>query len=1057
MDGEVERRFIGPFDNVESPDFDMLTVEERADEPGGRPKTYLVGYAAVFGQDSVLLGDFIERIEPSAFEIVKSGKDKRGKPLATRGLFNHDPNHLLGRYPVTMRMWVDEKGLKYEILLPESRRDIAESVRRGDLRGSSFSFVVAPGGEKWHYENGQSIRTVTAIKSLVDCGPVTYPAYEASSVAVAQRSLQAFKSRGDSGESRRSAVRASIMGEVKKCRELLESRDCGRGEGGKFGSGNTCQAGGDDGVDKKASDKNIATKALGQYNSGTSKDESGMDTPGGTGGAAVGAFTWGTIGAGFGAIAGLPGIAAGLIIGTVAGGLAGRIASEKAAKTYDSLKKSAGVSDDQIVKASKAMSPTGGSKGTVFVTDDMGGIGITGEKNSEIAVLTSGNKGTALSYYNDKKSVEPSIGRAISVAKTLNADMVSLTANNGNDAKALEKAGFEKVSDKAYVKTLGKKSKRSDPPIAETYDGLVNFLAERRAAECGQDNDGRFGKGNTCAGGGGGAKIPSSGGSSDEQKIAGWMKASKAATSSGLMNDKQFNQVVGEVGEGPQIDVSYGDGVMINYEKGSNFYIEKHEGGSKVSLFPGNMLVKGEGVAVSSTVNSGDVKKAEGIAEAAGASAVHVYANEGDSESESVLKSAGYKEASGKYVAKGLKFFEKSVNSTGKRHDDLLNFLAERRAAGCGQDNDGKFGKGNTCAGDGGGNVAFPNRPDAAKAGSAFGGILGASVGGAVGGLAGAAAGVVVGVIAGAFGGVRAGEQAVNTYRSLKSKSGLTDEKLSNLVNSISGGKGGHVMVVDDPHSDSKSIFAMSADGANGVTITPSGDSVKVNVYSPGDMTPKKLDEAVKVAKSLGATMAAVMIDDIGDDLSKQSSMLENAGFIRAGRGSDEYIRAIPKTNKRSADCGRGGNGRFDSGNKCAAGEGGGGDDDEPTSKGGGSKAEGSTPASGDSKYMEWKKGDHKVPGKTEKAQSFMDKARKDQTITAGKDGGKSDDGGGVQTWSKGDSFPWTVKQVGDVDGHMQGIHPDGSKTEKYKFYGGDTKEASKKLAEEIAKRKKAK
>ena len=431
--GEVERRFIGPFDNVESPDFDMLAVEERADEPGGRPKTYLVGYAAVFGQDSVLLGDFIERIEPSAFDIVKSGKDKKGKPLATRGLFNHDPNHLLGRYPVTMRMWVDEKGLKYEILLPESRRDIAESVRRGDLRGSSFSFIVAPGGEKWHYENGQSIRTVTAIKALVDCGPVTYPAYEAASVAVAQRSLQMFKSQ-NTVESRRAAVRESIMGEVQKCRELLESRDCGRDGGGKFGSGNTCQAGGDAGVDKKASDKNIATKALGQYNSGTSKDESGMDTPAGKGGAAVGAFTWGTIGAGFGAIAGAPGIAAGLIIGTIAGGLAGRISSEKAAKTYESLKKSAGVSDDQIVKASKAMSPTGGSKGTVFVTDDMGGIGITGEKNSELAVLTSGNKGTALSYYNDKKSVEPSISVAISVAKTLNADMVSLTANNDSDA-----------------------------------------------------------------------------------------------------------------------------------------------------------------------------------------------------------------------------------------------------------------------------------------------------------------------------------------------------------------------------------------------------------------------------------------------------------------------------------------------------------------------------------------------------------------------------------------------------------------------------------------------
>jgi phage head maturation protease len=96
-----------------------------------------------------------------------------------------------------MRLTVDKKGLRYECLLPESRADLAESIERGDLRGSSFSFVVADGGEKWSYEDGRSIRLVTKIKSLLDCGPVTYPAYGDATVAVAKRSYEAYcESRG---------------------------------------------------------------------------------------------------------------------------------------------------------------------------------------------------------------------------------------------------------------------------------------------------------------------------------------------------------------------------------------------------------------------------------------------------------------------------------------------------------------------------------------------------------------------------------------------------------------------------------------------------------------------------------------------------------------------------------------------------------------------------------------------------------------------------------------------------------------------------------------------
>jgi HK97 family phage prohead protease len=257
----VERRFVGNFGSAERLDPELLRIEKRSDPETGKPRTYIVGYAARFHRDSLLMGDFIEQIDPEAFEIVKNRQDEDGKPLETRCLFNHDPNHLLGRFPTTMRMTVDEKGLKYECLLPESRTDLEELIARGDLKGSSFSFVVSPdGGEQWSYENGQSRRIVKKIKAVLDCGPVTYPAYGDASVAVAKRSYEQFAAERQGGVKPPSPVRVPGRARPKPDRRsysdlvafLAERRDneCGRDEGGRFGSGNECQKDGTGGKPK---------------------------------------------------------------------------------------------------------------------------------------------------------------------------------------------------------------------------------------------------------------------------------------------------------------------------------------------------------------------------------------------------------------------------------------------------------------------------------------------------------------------------------------------------------------------------------------------------------------------------------------------------------------------------------------------------------------------------------------------------------------------------------------------------------------------------------------
>jgi HK97 family phage prohead protease len=159
-----------------------IRVESRAD--GGK---MIVGYGAVFhregeaGTEYRLAPDIVERIAPGAFSrALKEQQD-------VRGLFNHDPNMLLGRSAAgTMRLTADQRGLRYEIDLPETQigKDVAASIARGDLTGSSFSFRIN-GKEGQRFEKGKEydVRHIVDV-DLYDVGPVTFPAYEGTTTGM---------------------------------------------------------------------------------------------------------------------------------------------------------------------------------------------------------------------------------------------------------------------------------------------------------------------------------------------------------------------------------------------------------------------------------------------------------------------------------------------------------------------------------------------------------------------------------------------------------------------------------------------------------------------------------------------------------------------------------------------------------------------------------------------------------------------------------------------------------------------------------------------------------
>jgi len=176
-----ERRFL------------IRPVELREDAAGA---PHLVGYAAVFGAVADL-GWFTETIDRGAFTKTVGEDD-------IRGLIDHDPCRIIGRNTAkTMTLELDDIGLKFDIELPGTTpgRDIAESVKRGDVSGCSFAFETR--ADSWVYTADSAARTLLDVK-LYDVGPVTFPAYADTSVAV--RSLESFRKTTSAPEPDRAAM-----------------------------------------------------------------------------------------------------------------------------------------------------------------------------------------------------------------------------------------------------------------------------------------------------------------------------------------------------------------------------------------------------------------------------------------------------------------------------------------------------------------------------------------------------------------------------------------------------------------------------------------------------------------------------------------------------------------------------------------------------------------------------------------------------------------------------------------------------------------------------------
>lgn len=171
MDENAERRYfsINPADIQIREEGESRTVE---------------GVAAVVNS-TTNLGIFEERIAPGAFD-GRLNDD-------VVALFNHDPNYPLARTTARgeakLDLFITKEGhLGYRFSAPKTTvgNDLIENIRSGVISKSSFAFTIEK--DEWGKGEEADVRTIKKIKRLYDVSPVTYPAYNDTSVA--ERSLE---------------------------------------------------------------------------------------------------------------------------------------------------------------------------------------------------------------------------------------------------------------------------------------------------------------------------------------------------------------------------------------------------------------------------------------------------------------------------------------------------------------------------------------------------------------------------------------------------------------------------------------------------------------------------------------------------------------------------------------------------------------------------------------------------------------------------------------------------------------------------------------------------
>jgi len=213
---KTEQKIQKRFDNYRSVE---IKAEVRATEGEGK-KMILRGYPILFNTPTLIrgwFGEWEETVSPNAL----SNTDLRDVYL----MVGHNPDNVLGRANINMRLEKDDTGLFFECELPNTQyaRDWYNLVESGVVDGMSFSFNCEDDTWTEETETEKAKRTINNITELYEITITPFPAYkEASVVAKSNRAEEQGEKTEQDGDTEDEAAKKARADLDNKLNELEE-------------------------------------------------------------------------------------------------------------------------------------------------------------------------------------------------------------------------------------------------------------------------------------------------------------------------------------------------------------------------------------------------------------------------------------------------------------------------------------------------------------------------------------------------------------------------------------------------------------------------------------------------------------------------------------------------------------------------------------------------------------------------------------------------------------------------------------------------------------------
>lgn len=193
-------------------------IETRVDEKqeGGK-KLVLRGYPILFNTETNIYDFWYGEVRETILPTALNGTDLTDVYLITG--HNIEPDKVLGRNNVNMRMEVDDTGLFFECQLPNTQlaRDIYNLIEEGIVDGMSFGFTCSD-----EVNETTKTRTITHIDELFEVTITPFPAYKEASVIVQkQRTKEEQEKLAKEQEEAQAQEQAEKEQKIKNLEELL--------------------------------------------------------------------------------------------------------------------------------------------------------------------------------------------------------------------------------------------------------------------------------------------------------------------------------------------------------------------------------------------------------------------------------------------------------------------------------------------------------------------------------------------------------------------------------------------------------------------------------------------------------------------------------------------------------------------------------------------------------------------------------------------------------------------------------------------------------------------